>query len=144
MRLMFYLPKLFFSNFNFISFKIVSLGSYTLMETLFPLSAAALEIFNRYGLQHIRYCLLNVFFYNFTFPGFPFTRCGRKLMKLMFYLPKFFYFFKHRCYPLQNSSLGQLHTNGDIVLTFGSSSGSLQQVWSSAYPLHSFGCFLKS
>ena len=25
------------------------------------------------------------------------------------------FFFKHQCYPLQNSSLGQLHTDGDVV-----------------------------
>ena len=42
----------------------------------------------------------------------------------------------------QNRSLGQLHTDGDVP-TFGSSAGSLQPVWSSAYLLHSFGCFLK-
>ena len=37
------------------------------------------------------------------------TRCGRRVMRLMFYLPKFLFFFKHQCYPLQNSSLGQLN-----------------------------------
>ena len=51
---------LFFSNINVIPFKIVPLGSYTPMET-FPLLLAALEVFNRYGLQHIRYTLSNVF-----------------------------------------------------------------------------------
>jgi hypothetical protein len=62
MRLIFYLPKfLFFTNINVIPFKIVSLGSYTPMETLFPLLVAALEIFKRYGLQHVRYTLLDVF-----------------------------------------------------------------------------------
>ena len=45
--------------------------------------------------------------------------------------------------PLQNSSLGQLHTNGDVPI-FGSSAGSLQPVLPSACQLHSFGCFLKS
>ena len=54
MRLIFYFPKfLFFSNINVIPFKIVPLGSYTPMETLFPLLVAALEVFNRYGLQHV-------------------------------------------------------------------------------------------
>ena len=38
-----------------------------------------------------------------------------------------FILFKHRCYPLQNSSLGQLHTDGDVP-TFGSSAGILQHV----------------
>ena len=50
-------------------------------------------------------------------------------MRLIFYLPKFIFFFKHQCYPLQNSSLGQLHTDGDVVPTFGSSAGSLHPVW---------------
>ena len=56
MRLIFCLPKfLFFSNINVIPFKIIPLGSYAPTETLFPLLAAALEVFNRYGLQHVRY-----------------------------------------------------------------------------------------
>jgi hypothetical protein len=43
MRLLSYLPKfLFFSNINVIPFKIVLLGSYTPMETLFPLLVAVL------------------------------------------------------------------------------------------------------
>ena len=46
---------LFFSNFNVIPFKIAPLGSYTPIEMLFPLLVAALEIFNWYGLQHVRY-----------------------------------------------------------------------------------------
>jgi hypothetical protein len=43
-------------------FKIVPLGSYTPMETLFPLLLAALGVFNRYGLQQVRYMnvLINV------------------------------------------------------------------------------------
>jgi len=45
----------FFSNVNVISFKIVPLGSYTPMETLFPLLVAVLEVFNWYGLQHVCY-----------------------------------------------------------------------------------------
>ena len=54
-----------------------------------------------------------------------------------FLFTKVFIFFKHQCWPLQNSSLGQLHIDGDDVPTFGSSAGSLQPVWSSACPLHS-------
>ena len=46
---------------NVILFKIVPSGSYTPMETLFPLLVAALEVFNRYGLQRVLYNLLNVF-----------------------------------------------------------------------------------
>ena len=49
-----------FSNINVIPFKIVPLGSYTLMKT-FPLLVAALEVFNRYDLQHVHYTLLGVF-----------------------------------------------------------------------------------
>ena len=61
MGLIFYLPKLlFFSNMNVIPFKIVPLDSYAPME-MFPLLVAALEVFNRYGLQHVRYSLLYVF-----------------------------------------------------------------------------------
>ena len=52
---------LFFSNINVIPFKIVPLGSYTPMETLFPLLLAVLEVFNQYGLQHVFYTLLDVF-----------------------------------------------------------------------------------
>ena len=47
------------------------------------------------------------------------TRCGRKVMTLNIHLPNFF--FKYQCYPLQNSSLGHLHSDGDVVPTFASS-----------------------
>ena len=50
---------------------------------------------------------------------------------------KVFIFFEHQCYPLQNSSLVELHTNGDIVSTFDSSVGSVQLVGSSACLLQS-------
>ena len=52
---------IFFQNINDIPLKIVPLDSYTLMETMYPLLVAALEVFNRYGLQHVRYTLLDVF-----------------------------------------------------------------------------------
>ena len=42
-------------------FKMVPLGSYTLMKMLFPLLVAALEVFNHCGVQHVRYTLLDVF-----------------------------------------------------------------------------------
>ena len=42
-------------------------------------------------------------------------------MRLIFLFTKVFNFFKYQCFPLHNSSLGQLHNNGDIVSTFGSS-----------------------
>jgi hypothetical protein len=48
---------------NVITFKIVPLGSYTPMETLFPLLVAALEVCNRHGLQHVRYKFYQGFFY---------------------------------------------------------------------------------
>ena len=32
------------------------------LPKLFPLLVAALEVFNRYGLQHVRYTLLDVFY----------------------------------------------------------------------------------
>ena len=54
-----------------------------------------------------------------------------------FLITKVFIFFKHQCYPLQNSFFEQLHTNKDIVSTFGSSAGSLQLVWYSACLLQS-------
>ena len=62
MRLIFYISKFFFSNINVIPFKIVSLGSYTPMDTLFPLFVAALEVFNWYGVQHVHYTLLDVLY----------------------------------------------------------------------------------
>ena len=51
-----------FSNINVIPFKIVPLGSYAPIETLFPLLLAALEVFNWYGLQRVRYTLLDVLY----------------------------------------------------------------------------------
>ena len=61
MRLIFSLSKfLLFSSTNVIPFKTVPLGSYTPKETLFPLLVATLEVFNRHGLQHVRYTLLDV------------------------------------------------------------------------------------
>jgi len=63
MRLIFYLPNLLsLSNINIIPFKIFPMGSYTPMETLFPLLVAALVVFNRYGLQHVRYTVLDALY----------------------------------------------------------------------------------
>jgi hypothetical protein len=61
-----------------------------------------------------------------------------------FLFTKVVIYFNHQCYPLQNSSLGQLHSNEGVVPTFGSSAGNLQPVWSSACPIYSPGCFLNS
>ena len=52
----------------------------------------------------------------------------------------YFFFQTSKCYPLENMSLGQLRTD---VNTFGSSTGSLQPVWSSACPLHPLDVFYK-
>ena len=68
----------------------------------------------------------------------------QKSKETYFWFTKVFIYFKHQCYLLQNSSLGQLHTDRDVFPAFGSSAGNLQPVWSSACLLHSFGCFLKS
>lgn len=75
--------------------------------------------------------------------GTLYTRCGRKVMRLIFYLPSTWIFFKHQCYSLQSSSLGHLQTDGGVVPTVGSSAWRLQSVWSSVCPLHSFACCLK-
>ena len=68
----------------------------------------------------------------------------RKSNETNFLFTKILIFFKHQYYQLQNSSLRRLHTDGDDVPPFGRSAGSLLPVWSSACPLNSFGCFLKS
>ena len=59
MRVIFLFTKVFI--FSKILFKIIPLGSYTPMETLFPLLLATLKAFNQYGLQHVHYTLLDVF-----------------------------------------------------------------------------------
>ena len=46
---------LFFSNIDVVPFKVFPLGTYTPMETWFPLLVAALEVFNWHGVQHICY-----------------------------------------------------------------------------------------
>ena len=62
MRLNFLITNvLIFLNINVIAFKIIPLGRNTLIQTLFPLLEAALEVINRYVLQHVHYTLLNVF-----------------------------------------------------------------------------------
>ena len=57
-----YLPTfVIFTNINTIRCKIVPLGSNTSMEKLFLLLVGALEVFNRDGLKHVRYNVLDVF-----------------------------------------------------------------------------------
>ena len=56
LRLIFDSAKFLFSSIiNVIPFKIVPLGSYTPMETLFPILVVALKVFNRYGLRLVCY-----------------------------------------------------------------------------------------
>ena len=63
-------------------------------------------------------------------------------MRLIFLIYQSFYFLNTNVIPLQNSSLGQLHTNGDIVPTFGSSTGSLQRiVFSMSVTIEKNTCF---
>ena len=67
MRLIFYLPMIFFSNINVIPFKIVPLGSYTPMETLFPLLVAALgSLQPAWSLTCPLHCQLSFFFYKYV------------------------------------------------------------------------------
>jgi len=67
----------------------------------------------------------------------------QKRDEIYFYLNKAFIFFKYQCY-LQNSSHGQQRTYIEVVSNVGGSTRSFQPVWSSACPLRSYGCFLKS
>ena len=60
---------IFFSNINVIPFKIVPLGSYTPMETLFPLLVVALEVLNRYGPLNVRYIRKKHVFFIFLTEG---------------------------------------------------------------------------
>ena len=55
----FFIYQSFYFIRTVIFFKIFPFGSYTPMETLFPLLVAALEVFNRFDFQHVRYTLLD-------------------------------------------------------------------------------------
>ena len=92
------------------------------------------------GVDRFQEFYRRLYFCSISYCNTKYTRCDRKVMRLIF-IHQIFYFFKQQCYPLQNSSLGQLHTDGDVVPTFGSSTGSIQSVWSSACPLHSWPNF---
>jgi hypothetical protein len=54
-----------------------------------------------------------------------------------------FILFTHQGYPLQNSSLGQLHSNRGIVSIVRSSAGRLLLEYLSARQLHSSGNYPK-
>ena len=51
--------------------------------------------------------------------------------------------FTNQGYPLQNSSLGQLHSDGGVVSIVRSSAGSLLLVYLSAHQLRSSGYYPK-
>ena len=53
------------------------------------------------------------------------TRCGRKLVTMIFYLPRFIFFFFANVNVISIKILGQLHIDGDVAPTFVSSTGSL-------------------
>ena len=69
------------------------------------------------------------------------TRCGRKVMRLIF-LNMNFILFTNQGYPLQNSSLGQLHSDGCVVSLVHSSAGRLL-AYLSARRLRSSGYYPK-
>jgi hypothetical protein len=54
-----------------------------------------------------------------------------------------FILFKKQVYPLQNSSLGQLHSDGGVVFIVRSSAGKLLLVYLSAHRLRSSGYYPK-
>ena len=53
------------------------------------------------------------------------TWCGRKNNEANFLLTMNFILFTNQGYPLQNSSLGQLHSDGSVVSIVRSSTGRL-------------------
>ena len=67
------------------------------------------------------------------------TWCGRKVMRLDFLLTMNFSLFTNQGYPLQNSSLGHLHSAGGVVSIVRSSVGRLLLVYLSARRLRSSG-----
>jgi len=60
-----------------------------------------------------------------------------------FLLTMNFIIFTNQSYPLQNSSLGQLHNNGGIVSIVRSSAGRILLVYLSAHRLRSSGYYPK-
>ena len=69
--------------------------------------------------------------------------CGRKVMRLIFLLTMNFILFTNQGYPLQNSSPGQLHSDGGVVSIVRSSAGRLLLVYVSARRLRSSGYYPK-
>ena len=60
-----------------------------------------------------------------------------------FLLTMNFILFTNQGYPLQSSSLGQLHSNGGVVSIVRSSAGKLLLVYHSAHRLRSSGYYPK-
>ena len=58
-----------------------------------------------------------------------------------FLLAMNFILFTNQCYPLQNSSLGQLHSDRGVVSIVRSSAGRLLLVYLTARQLHSSGYY---
>ena len=71
------------------------------------------------------------------------TWCGRKIMRLIFFLTMNFILFTNQGYPLQNSSLGQLHSDGGVVSIVRSSDGRLLLIHLSSRRLRSSGYYPK-
>ena len=64
-------------------------------------------------------------------------------MRLIFFNHEF-YLFTNQGYPLQNSSLGQLHSDGGVVSIVHNSAGRLLLVYLSTRRLSSSGCYLNN
>ena len=64
-------------------------------------------------------------------------------MRLIFFLTVYFILFTNQGYPLRNSSLGQLHSDGGVVSIVHSSAGRLLLEYLSARRLRSSGCYPK-
>ena len=67
----------------------------------------------------------------------------QKSKETEFILTMNFILFKNQVYPLHNSSLGQLHSDGGVVPTVRSSAGRLLLIYLSARRLRSSGYYPK-
>jgi len=67
----------------------------------------------------------------------------QKSIETAFLLTKNFILFTNQCYPLQNSSLGQLHSDGGVVSIVRRNVGRLLLVYLSARRLRSSGYYPK-
>jgi len=69
------------------------------------------------------------------------TWCGKKSNETNLLLTMNFILFTNQGYPLQKSSLGQLHNDGGVVSIVRTSAGRLLLVFLSARRLHSSGYY---